>query len=340
MSAFQLTIAIPTYNRAKHLESRLQELIPQVQAQHGRVALCVFDDASTDHTPQVVERFQSGLTHHERSPVNLGIGRSMLRTFESTQTGWLWTLGDDDPATPDAVATALELIHQSPRSLAINCNSEGGENSHDFSVSNLPDFLARKDIADVLFMSSNLYNLDVLKPYRKVFCQTIGTLSPHLPTLLAALETSGRPLSFSTKRITVFHRGEQRWSSLEAAMGIASVPLYIKNLENQRLVAQSARRVTRWMLRYGLREVKNADDFLRWKRYTRAVNNLLASQGAGFLTDLPPALLPDNLFLRMAPLLISFLPYWMIKAKAMRMRIAHEGEAILEENITPIPPSL
>jgi len=140
MSFPRLTIAIPTYNRAHLLERRLQELIPQVQA-HPGVVLCVFDDASTDATPEVVARYRAELLVAERGPANLGIGGNMLRAFEAGGTGWLWTLGDDDPVAPEAVATALKLIAEMPDALAINCDSEGGRNPRDYSVSSIAELL-------------------------------------------------------------------------------------------------------------------------------------------------------------------------------------------------------
>ncbi len=327
----KLTIVIPTYNRAQKVKQRLEELIPQVAA-HRDVALYVFDDASTDDTAQVLEPYISRVTRHERVKVNQGIGRSLMRAFESVQSGWLWTLGDDDPVAPDAVATALELIGRSPEALAINCDSEGGRNSHDQQVNGLGEFLARKEIADVLFMSSNLYNLDALAPYRKVFCQAVGTLAPHLALMLASLEDSDRPMVFTTRQLTLFHHREQRWSSLEAAQGIATMPVYIKDLELQREVARSTRRITRWMLRYGLREVTSAAEFERWRRMASCTDGILAAHGAGFLNDFRPARDDNSLWRRLAPSLIRWCPYLLVKGVAIRMRQAHAGEMVLFEN--------
>jgi len=184
----------------------------------------------------------------------------------------------------------------------------------------------------VLFMSSNLYNLSVLQPRMKVFCQSLGTLAPHLALVLSALESSGRPLCFSTRQLTLFHHREQRWSSLEAAVGMAYMPLFIRESEAQRQVAKSARAVTRWMLRYGLREVTNAADFERWKRYARMVNRMLASHGVGSLNDLKTTRDGDGLWLRLAPVILTWMPYWMVKARANRLRKAHAGEAVLLDN--------
>ncbi len=332
----KLTIVIPTYNRAQQVKQRLEELIPQVAA-HRDVALYVFDDASTDDTAQVLEPYISRVARHERAKVNQGIGRSLMRAFESVESGWLWTLGDDDPVAPDAVETALKLISEMPEALAINCDSEGGRNSHDHQVNGLGEFLAGKEIADILFMSSNLYNQDALAPYRKVFCQAVGTLAPHLALMLAALEDSGRPMVFTTRQLTLFHHREQRWSSLEAALGIGMIPLFIKDPELQRQVACSARRVTRWMLRYGLREVTNATDFQRWKRLATATDGILAAHGAGFLNDFRHARDDKSLWRRLAPSIIRWCPYWLVKGMAAKMRQAHAGEMVLLENHVTVP---
>lgn len=332
----KLTIVVPTYNRAQKVKQRMEELIPQVAA-HRNVELYVFDDASTDDTPQVLEPYISRVTRHERAKVNQGIGRNMMRAFESVQGGWLWTLGDDDPAAPDAVVTALELISKSPEALAINCDSEGGRNSRDYQVNSLAEFLADKEIADVLFMSSNLYNLDRLAPYHKVFCQALVTVAPHLALMLAALEDTGRPLVFSTRQLTLFHHREQRWSSLEVAMGIAMMPAFIKDREMQRQVACSTRRVTRWMLRYGMREVTNAEDFQRWKRMATTADGILAAHGASFLNDFKPAQSDKSLWLRIAPTLLRWCPYWLVKGIATRMRQEHDGDTVLLENNVTVP---
>ena len=331
----KLTIVVPTYNRAHHLEKRLRELPPQLVNQADVTAI-IFDDGSSDTTPEVIAKYGHPLIRYERWTPNRGLGRNMLRAFESVKEGWLWTLGDDDPAAPDGVATALELINQFPQALAINCDSEGGRNSREYEVTSLPELLAEKEIADILFMSSNLYNMDVLWPYMKVFNQAVGTLAPHLALLLSGLEGSGRPLRFSQRQLTLFHHREQRWSSLEAALGFANMPLYVKDLATQKLVAQSARRNTRWMLRYGLREVKNAADFERWKRSTKFVSRSFASFGAGFTTDLPPAPDGDTFFDRIAPAILSYCPYWLIKTKAFQLRYAHEGESVLFDNTVDV----
>lgn len=262
----------------------------------------------------------------------------MLRAFEAGGTGWLWTVGDDDPVAPNGVATALELIAKTPDALTINCDSEGGRNATDHGVFTIPELLAEKEIADVLFMSSNLYNLAVMRSRFKVLYQAPGTLAPHLAVLLATLENSGRPLVFSTRQLTLFHHREQRWSSLEAALGIAYMPVFIKDPELQQQVAISARAVTRWMLRYGLREVTTAAGFVRWKRYTRTVNRMLASFGAEMVHDFKRSRDGDSLVRRLIPEVFTRIPYWLVRKRALRMHKEHAGDTVMLANSAIVVP--
>ena len=45
-----LSIAIPTYNRAKSLENLLRGLLPQVKKREREVEICISDNGSGDST--------------------------------------------------------------------------------------------------------------------------------------------------------------------------------------------------------------------------------------------------------------------------------------------------
>lgn len=67
-----LTIAIPTYNRAEKLEVLLEQLTADTAYDPTRVEIVVSDNASTDHTAQVVARF-ADIRYH-RNETNIGYG--------------------------------------------------------------------------------------------------------------------------------------------------------------------------------------------------------------------------------------------------------------------------
>jgi len=108
-----LSIAIPTYNRAKSLENLLQGLLPQAQKLGNKVEVCISDNASPDTTREVVMNFENeypGLIRYRASEKNLGVDKNILLVMEMSRGEFIWTLGDDDTIAENAVAEVLELI--------------------------------------------------------------------------------------------------------------------------------------------------------------------------------------------------------------------------------------
>ena len=56
-----LSICIPTYNRAECLEDCLRSLERATQGLIDRVQIVISDNASTDHTPEVVQKWAAVL---------------------------------------------------------------------------------------------------------------------------------------------------------------------------------------------------------------------------------------------------------------------------------------
>jgi abequosyltransferase len=103
-----LTIAVPTYNRSRYLGELLEALRPQL-ADEGRVELLIFDNASPDDTPAVVEDFcRRGLAfRYCRNETNLGADGNFVRCYEEARGEYVWILGDDDIPLPGGLAVVL-----------------------------------------------------------------------------------------------------------------------------------------------------------------------------------------------------------------------------------------
>jgi GT2 family glycosyltransferase len=98
--------AIPNYNMADYLA----RLLPQVLA-GGYDRVFVLDDASTDHTVDVVGGFGDAVTL-VRSATNQGAGRNRNQIIEQVDDSVLihFIDADMDLCTPDAAAVAAELF--------------------------------------------------------------------------------------------------------------------------------------------------------------------------------------------------------------------------------------
>ena len=106
-----LTIAVPTFNRARYLDQFLSVLFGQVR-EEPRIELIVSDNDSPDDTPAVVQRYQDrGLPiRYVRNRENIGPDGNILQSFELATGKYVWVVGDDDVIEPGGIARILYLL--------------------------------------------------------------------------------------------------------------------------------------------------------------------------------------------------------------------------------------
>jgi hypothetical protein len=90
-----LEICLITYNRATALENTLRSLST---SPFRECKITVFDNHSTDDTPQVIARQIGNWPHaaHIRHAKNIGPSANYLRALESASAPYVWVLCDDD----------------------------------------------------------------------------------------------------------------------------------------------------------------------------------------------------------------------------------------------------
>lgn len=117
MTSPVLSIAIPTFNRARYLELTLDSLQRDLQTiKAGRVEVLVSDNASPDATPAVVAKMiAAGLPIRSiRNETNIGSDANIAQVFNMAAAPYVLILGDDDILMPGALAFLLkELSSQS-----------------------------------------------------------------------------------------------------------------------------------------------------------------------------------------------------------------------------------
>ena len=111
ISPVQLTIGIPTYNRAPQLAILLGKIAGQSLG--DEVEILVSDNASLDSTLHVAESFRSSLgdklviTGSER---NLGFDGNIFNLYRKARGRYIWFLSDDDDFVPGSIAKILAVI--------------------------------------------------------------------------------------------------------------------------------------------------------------------------------------------------------------------------------------
>jgi glycosyltransferase involved in cell wall biosynthesis len=109
-----LTIIIPTFNRARHLQKLLDTLEVELRGLEDRVTVTIGDNASTDTTPKLTTDFSSNWTGRTivlRHVENVGPEENFCRCIERADTPYFWIIGDDDLPRAGVIVRLLALLH-------------------------------------------------------------------------------------------------------------------------------------------------------------------------------------------------------------------------------------
>jgi glycosyltransferase involved in cell wall biosynthesis len=126
----KLSVCIPTYNRADMLADRLKRMA----AMQDKIELeiSISDNASADHTQDVVEQFRTSFArfHYVRQPEVISINLNFYAPVRSATFDYITLIGDDDTIMPDSMAHALAMFEHDTRLQAVIGNNE----LYDFSA--------------------------------------------------------------------------------------------------------------------------------------------------------------------------------------------------------------
>jgi abequosyltransferase len=206
-----LTIAIPTYGRAKYLKELLSVLADQLKDE-PRVELIISDNASPDETPSVVQDFVAGglRVHYIRNAQNIGPDANFLQCFEQARGKYFWLFSDDDLIVPGALARILaycqaaeyDLIWVSSYSFEDFFQPRALKSRRDaVEISDAQTYAKRLHVF-FTFISGNIVNKDkVLGSQPKAFSSLIGTGLVQLGWTYTALNGFTRGLYIRDKLI-------------------------------------------------------------------------------------------------------------------------------------------
>ena len=149
-----LSVCIPTYNRCDLLNQGLLAIAQQMLENClGQVEIIVSDNASSDETPQFIERFTREYPEiclrYFRQSENFGATRNICFAAQATTGDFVYLLSDDDILLPGALDKIIAEIQAHPNLDAI-CPRVSG-----FTVS--PENVRPKHLGnDDLVMDRNL----------------------------------------------------------------------------------------------------------------------------------------------------------------------------------------
>ncbi|RZK39534.1 MAG: glycosyltransferase family 2 protein [Hymenobacter sp.] len=107
-----LSISIPTYNRAELLDQCLARLANELRDSKQLVELIISNNASTDATREVAQRFKEYFSRfrYVENETNIGADGNIAQAFRLAAGQYVWVFSDDDSLLPGYLATLLEIL--------------------------------------------------------------------------------------------------------------------------------------------------------------------------------------------------------------------------------------
>ncbi|MCF8059881.1 MAG: glycosyltransferase [Bacteriovoracaceae bacterium] len=106
-----VSVLIPTFNRASVVERAVKSVLDQTIID---LECLVIDDASTDHTQEILSKIQDCrlkvITHNE----NGGVSKSRNTGFQQSRGAWIALLDSDDEWLPERLDRQLEVAKNDP----------------------------------------------------------------------------------------------------------------------------------------------------------------------------------------------------------------------------------
>ncbi|WP_077212522.1 glycosyltransferase family 2 protein [Bacillus dakarensis] len=114
----KVTVVIPTYNRAHLIHKAIDSVLAQT---HQNWNLLIIDDASTDHTIEIIESYhkQYDQISYFCMPQNMGIGHVLNKALQLVKTEFLLQLDSDDWLEEKCIETLLKAMEKEPHSTAL-----------------------------------------------------------------------------------------------------------------------------------------------------------------------------------------------------------------------------
>lgn len=123
MTAPRVAVCIPTFNQADYLaiclESALKQTYPEIE-------ILVADDASSDHTPQVLAEFakRDPRIRYHRQETNQGIAKNTNWLINNTQAPYIIRFDSDNVMKPTFLEQMVQALEQQPQAAYAHCAVE------------------------------------------------------------------------------------------------------------------------------------------------------------------------------------------------------------------------
>ena len=107
----KISICIPTYNRANHLNNCLESIALNKTTSSIEYEVCISDNFSSDNTEEVVRSFQNKIPiNYYKNTSNIGRNNNYLNVVNIANGDFIWLIGDDDLLLSNAIFELDKVI--------------------------------------------------------------------------------------------------------------------------------------------------------------------------------------------------------------------------------------
>ncbi len=114
----RLSVVIPNYNHGHYLEERISSILQQLGPEDEFILV---DDASTDNSVEIIQKFQDPRLFLYQNKVNKGVAETFLRGVKASKGSFLFGTSADDKLAPHFIETAMNAFAEDPR-VALFCS--------------------------------------------------------------------------------------------------------------------------------------------------------------------------------------------------------------------------
>ncbi|MBX2865832.1 MAG: glycosyltransferase family 2 protein [Leptolyngbyaceae cyanobacterium MAG.088] len=216
-----VSICIPTYNRAEILPYAVNSVLNQT---YSDFELLICDDASPDHTAEVIAQWDDPRIRYIRHPQNIKRSRNMRSGYEAAQGNYFIKFDDDDALTPTFLERTVAVMETQPHvdfvcsdHWVINARNERDEVATDANSAKWGKDRLKEDIIDDLLKETFVHqSLQVGSTlFRKACLSEVDFMRFEADgcedfDLLVRLATAGKTGYFIPERLMEyrFHGGQ------------------------------------------------------------------------------------------------------------------------------------
>jgi glycosyltransferase involved in cell wall biosynthesis len=201
----RLDVFILSYNRAEFLRETLESFAAQT-LQDFR--LIVLDNASTDHTPHVVNEFskQRAIRFHQ-NPSNIGFIDNFLQVGTLAEADWVMAFHDDDILHPLYLEYAMAALDQNSRCRLVASNYTNTSNpslktlsaknptQDNWAFTHAANFASFCFTLNKVHFGSAIYHRDSLRKITKEQLNPFGKIADR-PVMIETLRQGGEAVVF------------------------------------------------------------------------------------------------------------------------------------------------